>query len=181
MQFFTNHIGHFMLVTGLLEQLSESGRVVVLSSDVHRRAPKSGIDFANLNGSQGYNGWTAYGQSKFANLLFAKELARRFIGSKRTANAIHPGVIKTNLARNMNPMMSALLSAFGPLVLKNVAQGAATQVYAATSPELADVSGQYLSNCNLAVPRADANDQELASKLWALSETIAAKVSCAAS
>ena len=77
LQFFTNHVGHFMLVTGLLDRLADEGRVVMLSSGAHMRAPKGGIEFDNLSGDIGYTPWKAYGQSKLANLLFAKELARR--------------------------------------------------------------------------------------------------------
>jgi WW domain-containing oxidoreductase len=176
LQFFTNHIGHFMLVTGLLQQLTVRGRVVMLSSAAHRQAPKGGIQFDNLDGSQGYNAWTAYGQSKFANLLFAKELARRLAGSEKTANAVHPGVIRTKLQRHMSPLLSAVLGAFGPLALKNVAEGAATEVYVATCPELAGVSGQYFADCNVAAPRGDAEDPALARKLWDTSEQIVAKL-----
>jgi WW domain-containing oxidoreductase len=176
LQFFTNHIGHFMLVTELLEQLTESGRVVMLSSAAHARAPKGGIQFDNLDGSKGYNGWTSYGQSKMANLLFAKELARRFAGTQKTANAVHPGVIRTNLVRNMNPFISFFLDTFGKVALKNMAQGAATQVYVATSPTLANVSGRYFADCNVATPRPDANDDALAKKLWDVSEKIVAEL-----
>lgn len=174
LQFFTNHIGHFILVTGLLEQLTEAGRVVMVSSAAHSGAPKEGIQFDNLDGSKGYSGWKSYGQSKIANVLFAKELARRFAATKRTANAVHPGVIKTNLARSMNPAVAVFFAVSGPLALKSVSQGAATEVYVATSPTLANVSGQYFANCNIATPRRDANDEALAKKLWEVSEKIAA-------
>jgi len=176
LQFFTNHIGHFMLVTGLLDQLTEAGRVVMLSSDAHKGAPKVGIQFDNLDGSKGYSGWASYGQSKLANLLFAKELARRFNGTNKTANAVHPGVIKTNLARSMNPVVAIALSIAGPLALKTVGQGAATEVYVATSPQLANVSGQYFADCNVAKPRRDANDEAMAKKLWEVSEKIVAEL-----
>ena len=82
LQFFTNHIGHFMLVTGLLDQLTETGRVVMVSSDAHKGAPKVGIEFDNLSGERSYSPWNAYGQSKLANLLFAKELAKRLHGTE---------------------------------------------------------------------------------------------------
>jgi NAD(P)-dependent dehydrogenase (short-subunit alcohol dehydrogenase family) len=176
LQFFTNHVGHFILVSGLLGRLREAGRVVVLSSDAHRRAPKVGIQFDNLDGSKDYNGWREYGQSKLANLLFAKELARRFAGTEKTANAVHPGVIHTNLARQMNPIVSLALRMAGPLALKSIAQGAATQVYAATHPAMAGVSGQYLSHCNVATPRPDANDEALAKRLWEVTEKIVAEL-----
>ncbi len=150
LQFFTNHIGHFILVTGLLDQLTEAGRVVMLSSDAHLQAPKGGIQFDNLDGSKSYSDFRAYGQSKIANILFAKELARRFAGTKKTANAVHPGVIQTNLARHVNPLIAFALTVAGPLLMKSVAQGAATEVYVATNPKLSDVSGQYFVNSNVA-------------------------------
>ena len=174
LQFFTNHIGHFILVTGLLDQLTETGRVVMLSSGAHTMAPKEGIQFANLDGAKGYGDWRNYGQSKLANLLFAKELSRRFAGTNKTANAVHPGVIRTNLSRHMNPVARVLFATFGPLVLKSVAQGAATEVYVATHPSLAAVTGEYFADCNVAKARADASDEALAKKLWDVSETIVA-------
>jgi WW domain-containing oxidoreductase len=173
-QFFTNHIGHFILVTGLLDQLGVNGRVVMVSSDAHMRAPKGGIEFDNLDGSKGYNAWTSYGQSKMANILFAKQLARRLSGTKKTANALHPGVIKTNLTRNMNSAAGIALTIFGPLALKSVGQGAATEVFVATSPSLSSVTGEYFANCNIATPRSEANDEALAKRLWEVSEKIVA-------
>ena len=136
LQFFTNHIGHFILVTGLLNRLTDSGRVVMLSSAAHTRAPAEEIQFDNLSGERGYSAWTNYGQSKLANLLFAKELARRLKGTSRTSNAVHPGVIATNLSRHMNPIAKALFGAIEPIFLKTPAQGAATEVFVAVHPRL---------------------------------------------
>ena len=175
-QFFTNHVGHFILVTGLLDQLTGSGRVVIVSSDLHARAPKGGIEFDNLDGSKGYDGWKNYAQSKFANVLFAKELARRFKGTKRTANAVHPGVIATNLGRHMNPIVWSLYSALAPLFLKTVPQGAATEVYVATSPALDGVSGEYFADCNVAKARRDTSDATLAQRLWEVSGKIVSEL-----
>lgn len=87
LQFLTNHLGHFQLVTGLLPLLSERGRVVILSSRAHRMAPLSGIEFDNLGGERGYRPWRAYGQSKLANLLFARALSRRI---PQAVSAVHP-------------------------------------------------------------------------------------------
>ncbi len=176
LQFFTNHIGHFMLVTGLLDSLAETGRVVMLSSSAHTMAPKVGIAFDDLDASKSYSGWTNYGQSKIANLLFAKELSRRFAGTKKTANAVHPGVIRTNLGRHMNPVMTFVFNVFGGIATKNVHEGAATEVWAATNPSLATVSGEYMADCNLAKCRADANDPAIAKRLWEVSEGIVAKL-----
>ena len=177
LQFFTNHIGHFILVTGLIDALAASGRVTMLSSTAHTMAPKGGIEFDNLSGERGYSAWRAYGQSKFANLLFAKELARRFGGAARTANALHPGVIfDTNLSRSMNVprfLFDPVVSLSNLLVLKSIPQGAATECYVASSPSLAAVSGQYFADCNIAKPRADGEDPALARRLWDVSEKIA--------
>ncbi len=175
-QFFTNHIGHFILVTGLLEQLTPKGRVVMLSSAAHTTAPKGGIDFDNLSGEKGYSQWATYGRSKFANVLFAKALAKRLAGSGRTANAVHPGVIRTNLGRHMNPVLFTLFSMVGPIALKSAAQGAATQVFVATHPSLEATSGEYFASCNVTKSRADTHDAALAQRLWDVSEQIVAKL-----
>lgn len=173
LQFFTNHFGHFLLVTGLLDALSPTGRVVMVSSAMHRRAPAVGIDFDNLHGERGYRAWEAYGRSKLANVLFAKQLARRFAGSARTANAVHPGVIRTELQRHMPRGVAAAMSALAPIALKTVEQGAATQVYVATRPELAHANGQFFADCNVARARPDTDDVRLAERLWDVSERIA--------
>ena len=177
LQFFTNHVGHFMLVTGLIEALAADARVTMLSSSAHKFAPKGGIEFDNLSGAKGYSAWRAYGQSKMANLLFAKELARRFRGTARTANALHPGVIfDTNLQRAMTVprvVLDVVAGVSNLLVLKSIPQGAATQCYVATNPALTAVSGQYFADCNIARPRADAEDASLAKRLWDASEQIA--------
>ncbi|HHH11639.1 MAG TPA: SDR family oxidoreductase [Sorangium sp.] len=176
LQFFTNHIGHSILVLGLLDQLSDDGRVVVLSSAAHRGAPRSGIEFDNLSGERGYSSWKMYGQSKLANLLFAKELALRLMGSKKTVYAIHPGVIHTNLARHMGGVVNAAMAVVKPLVLKSVAQGAATQVYCAVHPDAPQNNGEYWADCNVARTSRHGRDGALAKRLWQETERIIAAV-----
>ncbi len=177
LQFFTNHVGHFILVTSLLDQLADDGRVVMLSSDAHKGAPREGIQFDNLDGSKGYRPWAAYGQSKLANLLFAKHLATRLEGTGKTANSVHPGVIHTNLSRSMNPAVNVALAIGAPLVLKSAAQGAATQCYVAVHPGAAGVSGQYFADCNESRPSHNGRNAGLAAELWEVSEKIASEVS----
>ncbi|WP_127559701.1 SDR family NAD(P)-dependent oxidoreductase [Saccharospirillum alexandrii] len=172
LQFFTNHIGHFMLVTGLLGQLTDKGRVVMLSSEGHRSSPAQGIDFDNLSGDKGYQPLMAYGQSKMANLLFAKELQRRFTGTDRTAYAVHPGVVDTNLSRNLGPALRRVLAVVAPLFLKTVGEGAATEVFAAVNPKALSLAGHYLADSNVKNSRADADNKTLAAKLWEESELI---------
>lgn len=175
-QLFVNHIGHFILVTGLLDSLAEDGRVVMLSSAAHLQAPKVGVEWENLSGEQGYTPWKSYGQSKLANLLFARELARRFEGSGRVAHAVHPGVIATNLGRHMNPVMVAAMSVAKPLMLKTIPQGAATEVWAAVHPDAAKINGEYLSHCNVAASSPQGQDLELAAKLWEVSQAKVAEL-----
>jgi len=176
LQFFTNHIGHFILVTSLLDTLSDKGRVVMVSSDAHNGAPREGIQLDNLSGERGYGPWTAYGQSKLANLLFAKQLAKRLAGTGKTANSLHPGVIHTNLARSMNPIAKGALAIAGPLVLKSAAEGAATQCYLAVHPNVQGVSGEYFADSNVSKSSGKGRDGALAEKLWEVSEKIAAEV-----
>jgi NAD(P)-dependent dehydrogenase (short-subunit alcohol dehydrogenase family) len=176
-QLFVNHLGHFILVTGLLDSLAVDGRVVMLSSAAHLRAPELGIELDNLSGERGYTPWKSYGQSKIANLLFARELARRFEGSGRVSNAVHPGVIATNLGRHMNPVMVAAMSIAKPLALKTIPQGAATEVWAAVHPDAGKINGEYLSHCNVASSSERGRDMALAAKLWEVSEAKVAEVS----
>lgn len=175
LQFFTNHVGHFLLVTGLMDTLTDDARVVLTSSAAHKTAPTGGVEFDNLSGERGYNPWRAYGQSKLANLLFARELGRRWAGTGRTANSVHPGVIATNLGRHMGPMAS-LMSLAGPLFLKTIPQGAATQTWAAVHGAAASLRGEYLADCNVATSSAYGRDDALAARLWEESERIAASL-----
>ena len=170
-QFFTNHVGHFLLVTGLLGQLAPDGRVVVVSSNAHRRAPRAGIELDNLSGARGYSPQTAYAQSKLCNLLFARELSRRLPQPRQTANALHPGVIATDLGRH-SPIAARMgLRLLAPLALKNVAEGAATQCYVATHPTLSQ-NGEYFSHCNVARSSRLGRDRALGLRLWEASERI---------
>lgn len=180
-QFFTNHIGHFLLTTGLLDQLSDTGRVVVVSSNAHRRTVKGGIDFENLDGSKSYNDWLFYGQSKLANLLFARELGRRFATTNdekrcQTANSLHPGVIQTNLFRHMNALMSGVFKVLGPLGLKTIPQGAATQTFLAAHPDASSFNGEYFADSNTKESSEYGRDMELARRLWEKSEEIVANL-----
>ncbi len=173
-QFFVNHLGHFAFATGLIEQVraAGSGRIVMLSSSGHQWAPEAGIEFDNLSGERDYDPNRMYGQSKLANGLFAFELARRLAGTGVTANAVHPGVIMTNLGRHFSEWKQVLARLIGWTFMKSVEAGAATQCYVATSPALAGVSGYYFADCNPLLPSAQMQDAALAAKLWAVSEEL---------
>ena len=141
LQLATNHLGHFALVARLAEALhaAPSARVVVVSSEMHRIGR---IDFADLMGERSYGRWSAYGQSKLANLLFVRELQRRSAGSRLLAVAAHPGYAATNLQTGQgNAVLQAALKAATALVAQPEAHGAWPQEYAATAPEV--VGGGY--------------------------------------
>jgi WW domain-containing oxidoreductase len=172
-QFATNHLGHFLLVRLLQAEIESApnARVVIVSSAAHVQAPSTGIEFDNLSGARGYRSWRAYGQSKLANILFAKSLALR-LGEGRSANALHPGVIGTNLGRHMNPLVTGLLGIAMRMFSKSIEQGAATSCYVAARPEVNGVTGQYFSDCAVTEPSRRARDAELAERLWDVSEKL---------
>ena len=174
-QFNTNHLGHFVLVHNLLDSIMRApqGRLVMLSSLAHKMAPLKGIDFNNLDGSRGYRDWAFYGQSKLANLLTAVAAAKQFEGSNATANAVHPGIINTNLARNLGGVQGLVMGnpitawvAGKAMGSKTIAQGASTECYVATAPELNEVNGKYFSDNNEARPSRHGQNQQLADRLW---------------
>ncbi len=172
MQFMCNHVGHFLLIQKLLPLLEKApqGRIVLVSSDGHKHTVKGGINFANLSGEQGYDAWKFYGQSKLANILTARTLSKRLQNSSVTANALHPGVIRTNLSRNMAGLMSTVIGLFAPLFEKSVAQGAATQVYLAAHPDAAQYNGQYFADVQPKQTSQHGRDDALADRLWAFTD-----------
>jgi NAD(P)-dependent dehydrogenase (short-subunit alcohol dehydrogenase family) len=173
-QFFVNHLGHFAFATQLLDQVqaADAGRIVILSSLGHKWAPEAGIEFDNLSGERAYEPNKMYGQSKLANGLFAFELARRLADSNATANAVHPGIINTNLGRHFPAWQRVAAGLIGWTFMKSIGEGAATQCFVATHPTLAAVSGYYFADCNAEVPEAKMSDAALAARLWEVSEEI---------
>lgn len=174
LQFAVNHLGHFLLANHLEKQVvaAPQGRVVVVSSNAHRWGPAAGIQFDNLDAEVGYDPKVAYGQSKVANGLFSREFARRLSATTATCNALHPGVIDTNLDRFLPQHNDADSS--DKSWMKTIPEGSATQCFVATSPELAEVTGYYFDNCNPAVPNEHMQNDQLAAKLWEVSEELAA-------
>jgi NAD(P)-dependent dehydrogenase (short-subunit alcohol dehydrogenase family) len=170
--FVTNHLGHFLLTARLHDALlaAPQGRVVVVSSgSAYRDAPGAGIEFDNLSGERSYEPRRAYGHSKLANVLFARELARRFAGTRATANSLQPGVIMTNLGRYLPwyELLGAKL--FGWAFMKSVEAGAATQTYLAARPELAGVNGHFFKDCNPILVPGPMQDDAMAARLWEVS------------
>lgn len=174
LQFATNHLGHFHLTNLLLDTMKKTvngskreGRIVNVSSEAHRFAYNEGIRFDKINDESEYNRLQAYGQSKLANILHANELARKLKddGFNITANSLHPGSITTNLLRH-HSLVNGVIHSLGKLVLKNVEQGAATTCFVALHPQVEGVSGKYFMDSNIAQPASQAEDPDLARKLW---------------
>ncbi|MFE7282825.1 SDR family NAD(P)-dependent oxidoreductase [Streptomyces noursei] len=182
-QFATNHLGHFVLATGLHDALAADGpaRIVVVSSSGHQLSPVvwDDIHFA----FRPYDPWLAYGQSKTANVLFAVEATRRWAQDGITANAVMPGAIHTNLQRHTEGGRGS--GSVPTELIKTVGQGAATSVLLATSPLLDGIGGRYFTDCNES-PVLDrrgaplqgvaryALDPAGARRLWTLSEQLLA-------
>lgn len=175
LQLLTNHIGHFILVTGLLDRLAPDGRVVVLSSGAHTMATAPLMDLDDPAMERGYTAWSAYGRSKLANLWFARELSGR-LPKGQVTNAVHPGVIKTNLGRHMGGVMNTVFGAMEPLFLKSIPEGAATQCWAAASPATATITGEYLADSNVRPSSALGRDRAAATRFWEGTERLVAKL-----
>lgn len=176
--FAVNHLGHFILVNRLMPMLKKANdsRIVHVSSkSAYVQAPKVGIDFDNLRGEGEFDYWEAYGRSKLANALFSIELASRLRGSNVTSNALHPGLVQTNIARNAPVFLRKAFDWFGNLIAKTPEQGAATQVYVATNPSLNQVSGAFFEDCNVVNVIGDhfLFDKPMAEQLWLTSEQMA--------
>lgn len=166
-----NHLGYFLLTDLLLDTLKASApsRVVSVASDAHRMA--SGIDWDDVEGKKSYSAWRAYSQSKLANVLFTRELARRLEGSGVTANCLHPGFVATNFAAGRG-LTFRIFQVGAKLFAITPEEGAKTTVYLASSPEVEGASGGYYSKCKLVTPTAAARDDEAARRLWDLSEAM---------
>ena len=171
--FAVNHLGPFLLTRLLLGRLRESGpaRIVTVASELHRRGYGGGrIALDDLNGERQYGGWRAYGQSKLANILFTRELARRLDGAGVTANAVHPGVVATGFGRNNRtgwmPYLQALYRPFS----RSPGKGAETLVWLASAPQLEAVSGRYFQDRKERPPAPQARHDGDARRLWDISE-----------
>jgi NAD(P)-dependent dehydrogenase (short-subunit alcohol dehydrogenase family) len=174
--FGVNHLGPFLLTQLLLNRLRTSApsRIVNVSSVGHRFA--RGMNWDDLQLERGYDSALAYGQSKLANLLFTRELARRLPASEVTANACHPGSVRTGLGRDGDATGIIGLVAFGllrPFYL-SPARGARTTIYLASAPELAGQTGGYYVRRRRHRESSAARDDAAARRLWEVSEQLVA-------
>ncbi|XP_017027013.1 retinol dehydrogenase 13-like [Drosophila kikkawai] len=173
MQLGVNHVGHFLLTHLLLDVLKETApsRIVNVSSALHAQGS---INVNDLNSEKSYSKAGAYNQSKLANVLFTRELAKRLEGTGVTVNSLHPGVVDTELMRHMgflqNGFAQVVTSPIRWAFFKTPKSGAQTSLYAALDPDLKDVSGLYFSDCKAKKVSKAAKDDETAKFLWGESE-----------
>src|SRR6266404_3047501 len=158
-------LAQFLLTNLLLDKLKASApaRVIVVASEAHRRAT---LDFGDLMNAGASGWWTAYERSKLANVLFARELARRLAGTGVTVNALHPGVVRSQLFRGSPALLRVLLWSVGRLFMLSPQQGARGSVYLATASELDGESGGYYRGCRRVAPSAAAQSEACAAHLW---------------
>jgi retinol dehydrogenase-14 len=173
MQMGVNHFGHFLLVNLLLDKLKASvpSRIIIVSSGLHKLGH---IDFDNLHGKKGYSAKDAYRNSKLANNLFARELARRTSGSGISVHCVRPGMVRTELGRHVqfNPVIRFLAWPLAWLLVKSPKDGCQTIVHCAVAEELHAVTGHFYANCAEEPWTQVSLDDQVAARLWLVSEQV---------
>lgn len=157
MQFGVNHLGHFLLTNLLLDLIKKSSpsRIVTVSSNIYRLGT---IQKDDLQSEKSYHRWEAYSQSKLANILFSRELARRLVGTGVTANSLHPGAVSTDLLRHISPVLAFCFAPWKWILFRTARNGAQTQIKLALDPDLNEVSGKYFEDGREKAPRRRARD-----------------------
>ncbi|XP_052773478.1 retinol dehydrogenase 12-like isoform X2 [Mya arenaria] len=172
--FVTNYLGHFLLTNLLLDKLKQCGpsRVVNVSSMVHNWSKKFHLD--DMNGEKSYSIQLAYYNSKLANILFTRELARRSQETEMKCYCAHPGCVKSDLLRHLPWYHIPLKIIIEGLIFKTSEEGAQTSIYCAVSEDVAEESGKYYVDCRQAEDQASdtSRDMGLARKLWEYSERV---------
>jgi retinol dehydrogenase-12 len=168
MTFALNHLSYFLLTCLLLPVLEQSApaRIVSVASEAHRGVS---IAFDDIEGKTRFGGWRAYQRSKLANLLFTYELARRLGGKRVTANALHPGFVRTTIFREPG-LVGWLLRRAADVIALSPEAGAKTSVYLASSQEVAGTSGQYFDKEKPRESSPQSHDLIAGERLWRLSE-----------
>lgn len=174
MTFQVNHLGPFLLTNLLRDPLVAAGdaRVVNVSSDAHKQGGKA-LDFDALQSPGGVNArnsMNVYGRTKLENILFTRELARRWAAQGVTTNAVHPGFVRSGFGRDGDggKLFDVLMPVI-QLIALSAEQGAYTSVYVASSPDVADVTGKFFVKCKPVTPSAAAQDDAAAARLWDVS------------
>ena len=165
-QFGVNHIGHFLLTMGILPLMGEGSRIVNVASGAHKTGR---IHFEDINLTKHFNVVKAYSQSKLANVLFTRELARRVADCGITVNCCHPGAVATNIGIDRETGFGKTITGLLKPYFLTPAEGARTAIYLASSPEVQNISGEYFYKCKVAKSSKRSKDMRLAKKLYSFS------------
>ncbi len=162
-----NYLGHFLLTMLLLDSLdkAEQGRIIMLSSCAHAWTY---VHFDNINLKHHYTWTTAYGQSKLCNLLFAQKLTEHLknLNSKVTINALHPGIVATNIVVNRKTHIGTIIAFLCNFVMIHPNKGARTSIFLATNPDVKNISGKYFYKCKEKEPGKNASNLEASTRLF---------------
>lgn len=168
-QFGINHVGHFLLTNELLPVMPKGARIVTVASGAHKTGR---IHFKDINLSKGFNVITAYSQSKLANVLFTRELARRLAGRGITANCCHPGAVATNIGIDRKTGFGKTITSLLKPFFLTPAEGADTAIFLATDDAVRDISGEYFYKRMIARSSRRSKDMKLAKRLWKFTEEL---------
>ena len=168
-QFGINHIGHFLLTMSLLDLMGEGGRIVNVASGAHKTGK---IHFDDINLTKGFNVIKAYSQSKLANVLFTRELARRVKDRGIMVNCCHPGAVATNIGIDRDTGFGKTVTRLLKPFFQTPEQGARTAIFLVSDDSVSDVTGEYFYKCRIAKSSKRSKDMELAKKLFEFSEEL---------
>lgn len=169
MQFAVNHVGHFVLTMKLLPRMREGSRIIQVASGAHKWGE---IHFDDLTLQKNFRPFKAYGQSKLANVLFAKALSERLKTYGITVNSCHPGAVATNMGVNRETGFGRGIMRVLKPFFRTPEEGADTAVFLATDPSVAKISGEYFRNRKPVAAAKKAQDKELSEKLWTWTEAL---------
>ncbi|MCR5213328.1 MAG: SDR family oxidoreductase [Eubacterium sp.] len=168
-QFGVNHIGHFLLTNLLLDMMPSGSRIVNVASGAH----KSGkIYFDDINLTKGFNVIKAYSQSKLANVLFTRELARRLKSRRISVNCCHPGAVATNIGIDRDTGFGKTLTGMLKPFFQSPEDGARTAIFLASDESVRKITGGYFYKCKIAKSSKLSKDKALAKRLYAFSEKL---------
>ncbi len=169
-QFGVNHMGHFILTMKLVDLIPDGGRIVNVASGAHKTGK---IHFEDINLSKGFNVIKAYSQSKLANVLFTRELARRLQEKKILVNCCHPGAVATNIGVSRDTGFGKTITGMLKPFFQTPENGARTAIYLASDESVAGITGEYFYRCRVAKSSKRSKDTELAKRLFAFSVELA--------
>jgi len=167
MQFAVNHVGHFLLTMLLLQKLQKGSRIIQVASGAHKWGD---IHFEDLSLEKSFRPFKAYGQSKLANVLFAKELSKKLAPYGITVNSCHPGAVATNMGVNRETGFGRGITKLLKPFFRSPEEGAATAVYLATAPSVEGITGEYFYDGKPGKVSRKARDEELSKKLFQWTE-----------